>query len=416
MSTQGHSPEGATVKRSFPSLKNRKLPDNRNVVRGAAFVFISCLAIGYCLVPAPAFASKARITIEPSRSNNVIYIKGANFPSQATATVQADVSGAKEERKVEVHDGGFKLAFARHSAAQKDLVQVKASARNKTASARKTVQPSTDKSTNKDAFVTTTEAPTTSTTTAPETSTTAAPAPPQSTTTPPTTAKPTTNTTAHAASVPTNSTSGGAPAGYKLVWSDEFNGTSPDQGKWGLYEGAGNAGIGKRVTSAVSEGNGELKITGNGMNGGGLASSYNSTYGYYEVRSRFDANSIGYNTATLLWPVNEQWPQGGEIDIAEMFNGATSNAGSYVHWGSNNSQLYNEYKGDFSQWHTWGVDWQADHITYYLDGKQFWNVTTPAAIPHSPHFLGLQLDVNDNQNKANGSAFHIDYVRVYQKG
>jgi beta-glucanase (GH16 family) len=411
MSPQGHSPEGTSVNRSFPSLKNR------NIVRGASFVFISCLAIGYCLVPAPAFASKARVTIEPSRSNNIIYVKGANFPSQSTATVQTDVNGAKEERKVQVHDGGFKLAFARHSAEQRDLVKVKASARNKTASAHKTVQPSTDNSTNKDAFVTTTEAPTTTSTTAAlSTPVTDAPAQPQGTTTPPTTAKSTTNTTAHAASAPTNSASGGAPAGYKLVWSDEFNGTSPDQSKWGLYEGAGNAGIGKRVTSAVSEGDGELKITGNGMNGGGLATNYNSTYGYYEVRSRFDANSTGYNTATLLWPVSEQWPQGGEIDLAEIFNGATDNAGSYVHWGSNNSQLYNEYNGDFSQWHTWAVDWQPDHLTYYLDGKAFWTVTNAAAIPHNPHFLGLQLDVNENQNKANGSAFHIDYVRVYQKG
>jgi beta-glucanase (GH16 family) len=397
MSTQGHSPKGKNAKRSFPTFTNR------NIVRGASFVFISCLAIGYGLVPAPAFASKAKLTIEPSKSNDIIYIRGANFPTQSTATVQTDVGGAKEERKVQVKDGNFKLSFTRHSANQKDFVTAKASARNKSATAKKTVAPSTS---TVDAFVPTTEAPTTTTTTAAPESTTSTTVG-SVVTNSPTTAKPVSAIAA---------TSGGVPSGYKMVWSDEFDGSSVSQGKWGIYEGAGNAGIGKRVLSAVSQVGGELKITGSGMNGGGLATDYKSTYGYYEVRSRFDANSTGYNTATLLWPTSENWPVDGEIDIAEIFNGDTANCGSYVHWGSSNSQLYNEYKGDFSQWHTWGVDWQADHLTYYLDGKQIWNVTNAAAIPHNPHFLGLQLDVNNNGNKADGSAFHVDYVRVYQKG
>jgi beta-glucanase (GH16 family) len=400
MSTHGHSPEGKIAKRSFPLLKNR------NIVRGASFVFVSTLAIGYSLVPAPAFASKAKLSIQHSKSNDVIYVKGANFPEQSTATVQTDVGGAKEERKVLTHNGNFKLSFTRHSADKEDFVRAKAWARNKSASAKKAIAPAKDAA-SVEAFTPTTEAPTTTTTAAP-----AGEAAPTTSTTIKSSVVKNTPTTAAATAV----SSGGAPAGYKLAWSDEFNGSGMDLGKWGVYEGAGNAGIGKRVTSAVSQLAGELKITGNGMNGGGLATDYKSTYGYYEVRSRFDANSTGYNTAALLWPTSENWPSDGEIDLAEIFNGDTSNCGSYVHWGSGNSQLYNEYKGDFSQWHTWAVDWQPDHLTYYLDGKQIWNVTNAAAIPHNPHFLGLQLDVNSNGNKADGSAFHIDYVRVYQKG
>ena len=399
MSTQGHSPEGKIANGSFPLLRNR------NTARGALFVFVSCLAIGYGLVPTPAFASKARLTIEHTKSNDVIYIRGANFPNQSTATVQTDVGGAKEERKVMTKDGNFKLSFARHSAEHEDFVRAKAWVRDKSASAKKTIAPAKNAGT-VEGFTPTTQAPTTTTTAAPA----GEPAPTTSTTSK-SVVKNTPTTVSGSAAL-----SGGAPSGYKLAWSDEFDGSSVNQGKWGVYEGAGNAGIGKRVASAVSLGGGELKITGNGMNGGGVATDYKSTYGYYEVRSRFDANSIGYNTATLLWPTSENWPVDGEIDLAEIFNGNTSECGSYVHWGSGNSQLYNEYKGDFSQWHTWAVDWQPDHLTYYLDGKQIWHVTNAAAIPHNPHFLGLQLDVTSGGNKADGSTFHVDYVRVYQKG
>lgn len=208
--------------------------------------------------------------------------------------------------------------------------------------------------------------------------------------------------------------SGGVPAGYKLVWSDEFD--SWNGANWEKYEGNGNAGTGKRVASAVNVQGGELQITGHGMDGGGVGSSYTGTYGYYEIRAKFDPSSIGYNTAALLWPKSDNWPVDGEIDIAEMFNGNTSECGSYLHWGASNSQLYNEYKGDFSQWHTWGVDWQADHITYYLDGKEFWHVTQANAIPHNPHFIGLQLDVTSGAEKNDGSTYHVDFVRVYQKG
>lgn len=410
MSTPGHSSESPT--RNDRKIASRLLPSlkNRNVVRGASFIFISCLAVGYSLVPAPAFASKAKLTIEPSKSNTVIYVKGAHFPSRSMATVQTTVGGSKEERKVEVRDGSFRLAFARKSAAQKDLVSAKAWSHNIKATAKRNVaaSPSTDqKPATVDGFVPAATPETTSTTDV-------IPAPNNVPPTRASTSSSTTSTTAKTASV--SATSTGVPAGYNLAFSDEFDGSSFNQSKWGAYEGVGNAGIGRRVTSAVTQGNGELTITGNGMNGGGFASDYTSTYGYYEVRSRFDANSTGYNTATLLWPTSENWPVDGEIDVSEIFNGDTSNAGSFVHWGSGNQQLYSENTGDFSQWHTWAVDWQPDHLTYYLDGKAYWTVTNAAAIPHNPHFLGMQLDVTSDSNKANGSAFHIDYVRVYQKG
>jgi beta-glucanase (GH16 family) len=414
MSTPGHSPLGKIASRSFPALRNR------NIVRGASFVFISSLALGYSLVPAPAFASKPTLSIESSQANDVVYIKGANFPSRATATVETLLGGAKQERKVEVKDGGFKLAFIRRAADTRDLVTAKAWTKDRRATAKRTVEPASTPPVN-ETFAPTTAAPAT---TAPP----AAPAPAAETQAPTTPTPPTTGakksspaTTAKpaaaAAAKPASSGggNGGAPAGYKMVWNDEFEGAALNESKWGLYEGAGNAGVGKRVTSAVSVGDGELKITGNGMNGGGLATDYNATYGYYEVRQRFDKNSIGYNTATLLWPKSGKWPVDGEIDIAEIFNGDTTECGSYVHWGADNKQLYNEYKGDFSQWHTWGVEWRPDGLTYYLDGKAFWNVTQAEAVPHNAHFLALQLDVNENTNKANGSTFHVDYVRVYQK-
>ncbi len=205
-----------------------------------------------------------------------------------------------------------------------------------------------------------------------------------------------------------------AGAGWTTTMFDDFGGSALDESKWTIYEGAGNAGIGTRDREAISVADGEMRITGNGWSAGGMGSKQKQTYGLYEVRARVDRN-IGYNTAVLLWPSSERWPIDGEIDISEIFDGDNAGRmGSFVHWGANNQQLWHFESADFTQWHTYGVNWQPDSLTYYLDGREIWKVTEPAAIPHNPHFLAIQLDVSSNPNKER-TVFHIDWARISQR-
>src|SRR5690606_26630658 len=80
------------------------------------------------------------------------------------------------------------------------------------------------------------------------------------------------------------------PAGYELVWSDEFTGTSLDQSKWAPR------GLGKRKGGTISarqaylDGHGHLVIEtsrkGDEYYSGmiGTQRSFSIRYGYFEVR------------------------------------------------------------------------------------------------------------------------------------
>ena len=220
----------------------------------------------------------------------------------------------------------------------------------------------------------------------------------------------------------------GAPvdsSGWALRKQDDFNGGSLNISTWGVYNGSGNEGVGYRVPSQVSVGNGELTINGSGLNGGGICwcgsgTGGPTTYGRWEVRARMDAGT-GYGPAILLWPSSERWPIDGEIDITEMPEGARNKSHFTVHYGANNSQTGYTSTGDFTQWHTYTVEWMPDHITYWLDGVQQYTTTNAAAIPRTPMHLAIQNDVGaaghwipgrDASTPAN-VALHVDYIKIY---
>ena len=133
-----------------------------------------------------------------------------------------------------------------------------------------------------------------------------------------------------------------------------------------------------------------------------------------EVRVRMDKASKGYNNAVLLWPSSENWPSDGELDLQEIFNGDTSKMGSFAHWGSNNQQQGTTTSGDFSQWHTIALEWDSSSVKWFVDGKQVMSVTG-AAVPHSSHFIGIQLDVVNTSVRNSGAQLHVDWVKAYTK-
>ena len=68
-----------------------------------------------------------------------------------------------------------------------------------------------------------------------------------------------------------------------------------------------------------------------------------------------------------------EWPVDGEIDIMEVPVGATATRRtSCVHSGDGRRRRSSAatMPGDFSQWHTFAVDWLPDRITWYVDGVE----------------------------------------------
>lgn len=145
------------------------------------------------------------------------------------------------------------------------------------------------------------------------------------------------------------------------------------------------------------------------------------TYGRWEIRAKMDKGN-GYGPALLLWPNSNKWPADGEIDISEIPKGDRTKSHFTLHYGSNNSQASYSSSGDFSQWHTYAVEWQPTYISFYLDGKKVYTNTNPAAIPDGPMHLAIQNDVGAAGHWISGRdsstpdsvSLHIDYVKIYK--
>lgn len=196
-----------------------------------------------------------------------------------------------------------------------------------------------------------------------------------------------------------------APDGYKLVWSDEFNGTALNEQAWSVEvtgSGGGNQELQYYRRENVSVADGNLVLTarrenyqGKSFTSGRINSNQKAAFkhGIMQARIKFPMTENG------LWPaywmmgndINRYgWPRCGEIDIVEMghFNAIT---GSYAGWqdryfsgtlhygpsASNadhqqNSQEFTRDKfesigaveGDY---HIFTLEWDGDYLYMYYD-------------------------------------------------
>jgi len=184
------------------------------------------------------------------------------------------------------------------------------------------------------------------------------------------------------------------PPGWRRAFSDDFGGSTlgPD---WFTYEGqpSGDPG-GYFLPRQVSVGDGMLTIAGsrdpsrgNIYVTGGVSNrtSGAQTYGRYEVRFRMDLGR-GVAYALLLWPHSNVYPP--EIDFAED-NGSNRRTNyASVHPADNSRTTEHTVAGDFTQWHTAGMEWTPGHIVTTLDGKPWADFT--AGIPSQAMDLALQ--------------------------
>lgn len=90
-------------------------------------------------------------------------------------------------------------------------------------------------------------------------------------------------------------------------------------------------------------------------------------YGQYTVTAKVEGNQVG--PAALLWPSDDKWP-GTELDFVEVLRDGT--AYGTAHNGNNPYDWYEArmYWGtEESQAHTYGIDWQADRVSFSVDGQ-----------------------------------------------
>ncbi len=173
------------------------------------------------------------------------------------------------------------------------------------------------------------------------------------------------------------------PAGYHLVWHDEFNGTELNEDDWNREEhkvGWVNHELQEYIPSAdyafVKDGELVIQPTktededGNVSYVSGRVNTQNKhdiKYGWIEARLKVPQGK-GYLPAFWMMPQEEehygQWPKCGEIDIMEVLgDNITTNYGT-VHYGEPHKQNQGTYTlqdGDFAnEYHTFAIEWNQD--------------------------------------------------------
>jgi len=212
------------------------------------------------------------------------------------------------------------------------------------------------------------------------------------------------------------------PAVRKLIFADEFNGTTLDTAAWSAYDSPGHAGNGLRRPSAFSlDGQGNLVVTAQMVNGtivsGGMANRLQFTYGRVEFRVKAEPDPTGtMNANVLTWPQKQRSPEFTETNMYETGPHVDNRRrfDSYVHFGTANWQKWTTHRVDPSRWHTVAMEWYPGLLEIYIDGLLAWSVSDRAAIPDVLHHLCIQLDAMATRTLTQPVRMYVDYVRVYQ--
>jgi hypothetical protein len=207
--------------------------------------------------------------------------------------------------------------------------------------------------------------------------------------------------------------------GYGLAYENNFLGSALPSG-WDVFTGepGGDPG-GQFAASHVLVRKGMLQLLTSKdaaynmkwVTGGVCQCGFASTYGAYFVRSR--VTGAGPNEVELLWPADNQWPP--EIDFSET-GGSLTSSSSTLHFGVINQIDQRTILINMDQWHTWGVIWTPNKISYVVDGQIWGTISTPSEISQIPMTLDLEqrsLCSVGSQCPTHSVLMDVDWVAEY---
>lgn len=234
------------------------------------------------------------------------------------------------------------------------------------------------------------------------------------------------------------------PGNWDLNWSDEFNSrpTTPTwvDTLWGTTHFEGE--IQNYTPNNVTVSNGLLNLTakketsngfpytsglidtgGDFATGGNNLPGFSFKYGYVEARMKLTKGSG-------LWPAFWMMPtpdangnyhdSDGEIDIMEQVGTDPTRTEAHLHHDTDFGKSYNTGVDLSAGFHTYGLDWQSDHLTWYFDGTPYYTVTSQ--VPNVEMYLIFNLAIGDANSWPGApdastvfpATMQVDYVRVYK--
>merc|ERR1712048_589293 len=232
------------------------------------------------------------------------------------------------------------------------------------------------------------------------------------------------------------------------VWSEEFDDERGDgslnETRWVLtHSGSGNGNNEEQFYTTRRDNmyieDGVLKLVGKrekfewkDFTSGKITSRNKGDWGpghRLEVRAKLP---LGGGTWPAIWmmPTDSNyggWPDSGEIDIMEALGRKHGHVFGTIHTGAYN-HMKGTHKGksfytDFSEWHTYALNWEEDKLTWFTDGNLY-NTFAPDDIHDSAKwpfnrrfYLILNLALGGNLgghiNFWEDQVMEIDYVRVF---
>jgi beta-glucanase (GH16 family) len=226
---------------------------------------------------------------------------------------------------------------------------------------------------------------------------------------------------------------------YKLVWSDEFDGSAINISSWNFETGGSGWGNNEQeyyqaANATVSNGNLIITAKKETVNNNGYTSARMTTKGKREFTYGKIEASIKMPVGQGLWPAfwmlgsnisSVNWPTCGEIDIMEHINVDSVIYGT-MHW-NNNGHVSSGDKttSSPSAYHVYSIEWDAAAIKWYIDGVKYFesnilnNINNTEAF-HKDFFILLNFAVGGNwpgqtiDDSKFPASMYVDYVRVYQ--
>jgi hypothetical protein len=236
------------------------------------------------------------------------------------------------------------------------------------------------------------------------------------------------------------------PAGYYLVWSDEFNGASLDPTKWWVWEGINSSGY--TTPAAVTVSGGYMTIatyTENGTNYSAIISSdglFRERYGYTEASVKFNGSPGMFSDFWLQSPDNtgvitgDPAAEGSELDICEHRATDASNIDNIsgevtidLHWNGYTSGIEKTAtsglvgSGLGAGFHTYGLLWNSTNYNVSIDGVQTWSTNIGVSDRTETVMFSSQISSNSFCGVVPAGGYGgflvsttstvVDYVRFY---
>ena len=253
---------------------------------------------------------------------------------------------------------------------------------------------------------------------------------------------------------PTIASHAQVPAGYTLVWSDDFSnpetvsvpgiGTRviPNRTDWFFEEGKmGTAGELQTYQNPTKSGtdqtvmvrNGNLVITAartpSKCTSGRIGTNKSWTYGYFEMSAKF-STVLGTFPAFWMLPIAKEGPDytvmDGELDIMEH---AGNDADRYkiwfsAHMGNRSNTASRTVNTCGTAFHLYSMEWTEDYVKGFVDGYNYFTYNNPkngikGDWPYNvPFYLKLNLALGawgGTPASTMSAEYEIEYVKVYQK-